>query len=56
MNCLKLEKVDNSNNMEFIQTHLTENRKKNIKKIISESVYEIKTNNNLASIFKKLQN
>ena len=53
----QLEKVDNSNNMEFIQTHpLTENRKKNIKKIISESVYEIKTNNNLASIFKKLKN
>ena len=53
----QLEKDDKFSDLEILSTHpLTNDRKENMKKFISESVYEVKTNNNLTSIFKHLQN
>ena len=53
----QLEKENIYSIPEIISSHpLTKERKENMQKIISESVYEIKPNNNLTSIFENLKN
>lgn len=54
------EQLENENKFsipKIISTHpLTKERKENMQKIISESVYKIKPHNNLTSIFKHIKN
>ena len=53
----ELEKSNKFSVPELFSSHpLTEERKENMKKIISESVFVLETSSNLTNIFKKLKN